>query len=62
MPRVAKRAGAPANSSAGVRILVRPGDVVREGDPIFEVHAESSAQLEFACQYAASPMIVEYGF
>jgi thymidine phosphorylase len=61
--RVAKRAGAPANSSAGVKMLCVPSDVVREGDPIVEVHAESRAQLDFACRYAASrPSIIEYGF
>ena len=61
--RVAKRAGAPANPSAGVRMLVAPGAVLREGAAIFEVHAESAAQLDFACQYAAGhPTIVEFGF
>jgi thymidine phosphorylase len=33
--RVAKRAGAPANVSAGVRLIRTVGDVVAKGDPVF---------------------------
>ena len=50
--RVAKRAGAPANAAAGVRLLHVVGDVVSRGEPLYEVHAQSPAQLEFACAYA----------
>jgi thymidine phosphorylase len=61
--RVAKRAGAPANVAAGVRLLRSLGDVVVRGEPIFEIHAHSAAQLEFARAYAtAHPDIVRYGF
>jgi thymidine phosphorylase len=61
--RLAKLAGAPANVAAGVRLLRTVGDVVARGDPLFEIHAESAAQLEFARSYAAShPEIVRYGF
>lgn len=61
--RLAKFAGAPANASAGVRLLRTLGDVVAKGEPLFEIHAESAAQLEFAKSYAAShPKIVKYGF
>ncbi len=61
--RVAKRAGAPANVVAGVKLLRTLGDVVTRGEPLFEVHAQSTAQLEFACAYAtAHPEIVRYGF
>jgi thymidine phosphorylase len=60
--RVAKRAGAPANLSAGVRFLRTVGEVVAKDDPLFEIHAESAAQLEFARAYAEShPTIVRYG-
>lgn len=52
MARVAKRAGAPANPESGVRLLRGVGDVVRKGEPLFEIHAQSRAQLEFAAQYA----------
>jgi thymidine phosphorylase len=61
--RVAKRAGAPANVAAGVRLLRTVGDVVAKGEPMFQIHAESAAQLEFARAYAAShPAIVQFGF
>ncbi len=61
--RVAKRAGAPANVSAGVLLFKGVGDVVAKGEPLLELHAESAAQLEFARAYAqAHPEIVRYGF
>jgi thymidine phosphorylase len=61
--RVAKSAGAPANAAAGVRLLRCVGDVVARGDPLFEIHAQSEAQLEFARAYAASqPELVRFGF
>jgi thymidine phosphorylase len=61
--RVAKCAGAPANPAAGVRLLRAIGDVVARGEPLFEVHAQSEAQLEFALGYAAAqPRLVEFGF
>jgi thymidine phosphorylase len=61
--RVAKRAGAPANVSAGVRLLHTVGDVVAKNEPLFEIHAQSEAQLEFGCTYAAThPGIITFGF
>ena len=60
--RVAKRAGAPANVAAGVRLLRTVGEVVSRGDPVFEIHAESRQQLEFARAYAESTRIIEYGY
>ena len=61
--RVAKRAGAPANAAAGVWLRRRVGDVVARGEPLFEIHAQSAAQLEFARDYAAGrPDLVRYGF
>jgi len=61
--RVAKRAGAPANVSAGVRLLHTVGDVVAKGDPLFEIHAQSAAQLEFGRAYAEThPDIVQFGY
>jgi thymidine phosphorylase len=49
---IARLAGAPANESAGVCILRCVGDVVARGEPIFEIHAQSETQLEFAREYA----------
>jgi thymidine phosphorylase len=63
MARVAKRAGAPANVAAGVRLLRTVGDVVAKGEPIFEIHAQSAAQLEFGRAYAdAHPNLIRFGF
>lgn len=63
MARVAKRAGAPANISAGIRLLKTVGEVVSRGEALFEIHAASAAQLEFARQYAAShPGMFRFGF
>ena len=63
MARVAKRAGAPANVAAGVKLLRTVGDVVAKGEPLFEIHAQSAAQLEFGRSYAeAHPNLVAFGF
>jgi thymidine phosphorylase len=60
--RVAKRAGAPANAAAGVRLCRGVGDVVTRGEPLLEIHAQSETQLGFARDYfAAHPEIVRYG-
>jgi thymidine phosphorylase len=63
MARVAKRAGAPANAAAGVRLLRTVGQVVTAGEPFCEIHAQSEAQLAFAQAYAVEhPEIVRFGF
>lgn len=61
--RVAKRAGAPANVSAGVRMIKSIGEVVSKGEPLFEIHSSSAAQLKAATAYAdAHPEIFTFGF
>ncbi len=61
--RVAKRAGAPANVSAGVRLRRTVGDVATKGEPLFEIHAQSEAQLEFARSWAEAHLdLVRFGF
>jgi thymidine phosphorylase len=61
--RVAKRAGAPASAVAGVRLRHTVGEVVARGEPLYEIHAQSAAQLEFGRSYAdAHPDIVKFGF
>ncbi len=52
--RVAKRAGAPSNASAGVKLYKNVGDSVTQGEPIFEIHAESDSQLQAALEYSNS--------
>jgi thymidine phosphorylase len=60
--RVAKRAGAPANVAAGVRLLRTVGEVVSRGDPLYEIHALSAAQLRAAVDYAGAHPSFAYGF
>ncbi len=62
--RVAKLAGSPAHPSAGLRCLRKVGDVVGRGEPIFELHAQSEAQLEIASDYLTAQLgeIVEFGY
>lgn len=57
--KVAKLAGAPAQKAAGVDLLVKLGDRVTAGQPLFHVHAETSAEIDYALAYAttvASPI------
>jgi len=52
LARVAKHAGAPANVSAGVWLHKTIGDVLSSGDALFDIHAQTESQLEFARAYA----------
>jgi thymidine phosphorylase len=52
--RIAKRAGAPSNPSAGVKLHKNVGAAVTLGEPIFEIHAESSSQLQAALEYRSA--------
>jgi thymidine phosphorylase len=61
--RVAKQAGAPAQTAAGVRLLATVGDVAVRGEPLFEIHAQSEAHLDFARRYSDDhPGIFRLGF
>jgi thymidine phosphorylase len=61
--KVARLAGAPANAAAGVRMLRGLGDIVTRGDPLFEIHAQSQTQLDFAREYAErTPSIHRFGY
>jgi thymidine phosphorylase len=63
MSRVAKRAGAPANVAAGVKLLRTVGDIVSKHEPLFEIHAQSAAQLDFGRTYAeAHPNLIAFGY
>jgi thymidine phosphorylase len=62
MNRIARIAGSPAHLSAGVRLLCDVGDSVARGQPAFEIHAESEAQLAFAREVAeARPGVLRFG-
>lgn len=52
--RIAKLAGAPRQKSAGIRLLVRVGDWVDKGQPLYELHAETPGELAYALAYAES--------
>jgi len=52
--RIAKLAGAPGRKTAGVLLHKRPGDTVERGEPVYEIHAETSGELDWARDYARS--------
>jgi thymidine phosphorylase len=52
--RIAKLAGAPRQQRAGIRMLVRIGDRVEKGQPLYELHAETPGELAYALAYAES--------
>ena len=45
---VARRAGAPKDTGAGIDLHCRVGDAVEAGEPLFTVHAEVDAKLDDA--------------
>jgi thymidine phosphorylase len=49
--KCAKLAGAPVDTGAGVDLLKKVGDPVREGEPLFRIHAEEEADLGYAWDY-----------
>lgn len=49
--KVAKLAGAPVDQGAGVDLLKKLGDPVKQGEPVFRIHAEHAADLGFALDY-----------
>lgn len=52
--RIAKLAGAPGRKNAGVLLHKRPGERVDQGEPLYEIHAETSGELDWARDYARS--------
>ena len=52
LARVAKLAGAPAAKAAGLELLVRLGDAVVAGQPLFTLHAESPGEVDYALAFA----------
>jgi len=45
---IARAAGAPEDKGAGILLHVKVGEKVREGDPLFTIHAESEVRLDQA--------------
>lgn len=51
--RIARMAGAPAFSAAGIYLLRKMGEPVRQGEPLYRIHAGIAADLGFAGELAA---------
>lgn len=51
LSRVAKLAGAPNDPAAGVELLVKLGDTVKEGDTLLCIHSESHGMLQHAIDH-----------
>ncbi|MDI4632579.1 thymidine phosphorylase family protein [Pelomonas sp. V22] len=51
--RIARLAGAPQVAGAGLDLLKKLGDPVRAGEPLYRIHAQFDADLEFARTHAA---------
>ena len=52
MSKIARLAGAPLDKGAGVDLLKKLGDEVNQGEPLYRIHAEFSADFDFACGLA----------
>jgi len=48
LANIARAAGAPRDKGAGVVLFCEHGDKVKKGEPMFRIHAESEAKLDFA--------------
>jgi len=58
--RIAKLAGAPEDASAGVRLAVRLGESVRQGDILFTLVSGTLGKIAYAMDYVAEhPSVVE---
>lgn len=51
--RIARLAGAPASAGAGIDLLVKKGEVVRQGQPLYRIHAAVKTDFSFARDMAA---------
>lgn len=54
LARAAKLAGAPAAAAAGLVLRKRVGDRVSKDETLFELHAESRGELNYAADYVQS--------
>ncbi len=53
---IAKLAGAPIATEAGVYLHIKQGEKVDKNQPLFTIHAEAPGELEYALDYIASQM------
>jgi thymidine phosphorylase len=54
MARIARLAGAPMDQGSGVDLHRKLGDPVRQGEPLYTIHAVFEADFRFACEAAAN--------
>jgi thymidine phosphorylase len=54
LARIAKLAGAPAAAVAGVDCRRKVGDYIGIGEALYEVHADSAGEMEYALAYASA--------
>ena len=58
--RAAKLAGAPEDKAAGLRMAVRVGDCVAQGDTLFTLFSSSAGEIAYALDYIAdNPSVIE---
>jgi thymidine phosphorylase len=49
--KLAKLAGAPSAPAAGISLLIRLGDILEVGSPLFILHAETQGELQYAIEF-----------
>lgn len=54
LARIARLAGAPMDKGAGVFVLKKLGDRVSAGDPLYRIHAQFPADMQFALKWTQS--------
>ena len=54
LAKIAKLAGAPEYKTSGIKFLSPIGSVVKKGEILFVIHAESKGVLEYALEYYQS--------
>ena len=60
LARIAKLAGAPSASSAGVEMHVKLGQRVEKGQPLISVHSEARGELDYALAFASTnPHVID---
>lgn len=60
LAQVAKLAGAPHDTAAGLEIFTSIGSTISSGQPLYCIHAESQGELRYALDFATSgPAIFE---
>ncbi len=59
LSRVARAAGAPLDRGAGIFLYCQKGDVLKAGQPIMEIYAESEGKLDMALKVLSTYEAVE---